>query len=289
MVNRIETVVIFRRLISLAPSSPTKNLMSVHPLAHGEPVRVPPALSKDAIERCSLLASDVWKVSVARRPQRRVENKYGNRANLISGSFARMHSTREYIQYALYKFALYDCLGLSISHRFRLPQGSLVFDLGAGQSHAGALLIDRLLKHLPLFTLGIDVFFCDDDSIVPVSSQMNRIISDLSTTKSLIPLRSACADVIVSVSFLQWLFVEPANAPLLVRRFVSELSRLLIAPQNTHSGQCVIQFYPSSGWDLDLLGQSLANAQPKLTGCCILSRPLENRGVKVFFYVTRTE
>ncbi|TGZ59244.1 hypothetical protein CRM22_009202 [Opisthorchis felineus] len=185
-----------------------------------------------------------------------------------------MHTTRTEIQIAIYLFALEVCLGLSTA----TSSARALLDLGCGSMHALAP-IGSVLESNSVFSIGIDL----PSSSLPGDGS-NRIHCDLVKRQPpVVPVRDACMDFILSISFLQWLTSSTIKPTYPAKAITGDIARIL-----RPGGQCVIQFYPLTNDELELTCKCLVNTKPRLAGCRILARPVPNRGIKIFLYVQRT-
>ncbi|TNN06563.1 hypothetical protein EWB00_008317, partial [Schistosoma japonicum] len=63
---------------------------------------------------------------------------------------------------------------------------------------------------------------------------------------------------------------------------IKEIQRLL----NYSIGQCILQFYPTTSFDLQRICETIEIIAPKLIGCQLICQPVVNRGMKIFIYLT---
>ncbi|KAH8873122.1 18S rRNA (guanine1575-N7)-methyltransferase [Schistosoma japonicum] len=67
--------------------------------------------------------------------------------------------------------------------------------------------------------------------------------------------------------------------------FIREIQRLL----NYSIGQCILQFYPTTSFDLQRICETIEKIAPKLIGCQLICQPVVNRGMKIFIYLTNNQ
>ncbi|KAF6769119.1 hypothetical protein AHF37_12554 [Paragonimus kellicotti] len=285
--NRTVDLLVFERALRMArkhTQSSDLDPICVYPLTRGSPVCLPFGFKHFIQEKFVRLYEVIPEFgNTEKRPTRRAELA----GQLILSpedrpNFLRRHLSREYIQVALYRFALETCFGLPVCHqdpKLSFPSGNVLVDLGAGDVNSNATL-RTLLSRSHTLVVGADLYH--RFPCLP-SSPMNRLTCDL-VKQQTIPLRNECADFVVSISFIQWLIASTSDKPTVVNVFLSEVARLLRS-----GGQCVLQFYPQSGADINLVCHELTCVHPHLSGCRIVSRPLSNRGLKVFIYARRID
>ncbi|KAF5403746.1 hypothetical protein PHET_02562 [Paragonimus heterotremus] len=283
----VDLLVFERALLRIAgkhTQSSDFDSICVYPLTCGSPVCLPIGFKHLTQEKFVRLYEVIPEFgNTVKRPTRRAEVA----GQLIFSSkdrlnFLRRHLSREYIQVALYRFALETCFGLPVYHqdpKLFFSSGNVLVDLGAGDVNSNPT-VGTLLSRSHTLVIGADLYH---HWSCLLSSPINRLTCDL-VQQQTIPLRNECADFVVSISFIQWLIASPGDKSTIVNAFLSEVARLLRS-----GGQCVLQFYPQSGADINLVCHQLTCVHPHLSGCRIVSRPLLNRGLKVFIYARRTD
>ncbi|KAF7258159.1 hypothetical protein EG68_04867 [Paragonimus skrjabini miyazakii] len=256
----------------------------VYPLTRGSPVCLPTGfkhLTQGKFVRLYEVIPEFG--NTEKRPTRRAEVagqlifSPEDRLNIL-----RRHLSKEYIQVALYRFALETCFGLPVCHqdpKLSFPSGNVLVDLGAGDVSSSPT-VGTLLSRNHTFVVAADLYH--SWSCLP-PSPINRLTCDL-VKQQVIPLRNECADFVMSISFIQWLIASTDDKSTIMNAFLSEVARLLRS-----GGQCVLQFYPQSSADINLVCHKLTCVHPHLSGCRIVSRPLLNRGLKVFIYARRID
>ncbi|KAF8563630.1 hypothetical protein P879_06135 [Paragonimus westermani] len=286
--NRTVDLLVFEHALLRMASKHTQSCdldsISVYPLTRGSPICLPSGFRHLAQEKFIRLYEVIPKYgNTEKRPTRRAEVA----GQLLFSAedrlkFLRRHLSREYIQLALYRFALETCFGLPVYHqdpKISIPSGNVLVDLGAGGINSNPT-VGKLLSRSHTLVIGADLYH--SWSCLP-SSPIIRLTCDLVKQRT-IPLRNECADFIVSISFIQWLTASTGDKSTILNAFLSEVARLLRS-----GGQCVLQFYPQSGADINLVCHKLTHVHPHLSGCRIISRPLLNRGLKVFIYARRID
>ncbi|VDO11833.1 unnamed protein product [Rodentolepis nana] len=194
--------------------------------------------------------------------KRRVE--YNDQMQLIRHSLDVRQNRLN--QQLLYQFAFSSCLNLDSENSSSI----IILDLGCGSllPFGGESIISE-----GAFRLGLD-------RILTPQAELNFV--QCSLVNSRLALRESSIDYLVSISFVQWITAREARG--LVNLFSRECIRVL----SNNNGAGVLQFYPANENDLDMVCESLANANPCVRGCRIWARPIENRGVKIFVYFTKT-
>ncbi|CAH8548439.1 unnamed protein product [Schistosoma turkestanicum] len=219
------------------------------------------------------------------------------------------HQTRQSIQVALYRYVLNNLLGLSdsqstldnsttntnISSSSDIP---LLLDLGCGIhqtdiiNHYQLSISNFSRKFIPIC---IDLFSNNDHNNSSNSNHNHNIHflkcnllkrhSSQSSSSVLLPFPDYSMHYIISISFVQWLLIPMVYQSYCLENFLLEIIRLL--NQSFHNAQCVIQFYPSKLTDLQLMCETIGRqSHSKFTGCLLISRPISDRGMKIFIYLT---
>ncbi|CAH8865431.1 unnamed protein product [Trichobilharzia szidati] len=224
-------------------------------------------------------------------------------------SHVRMkHQTRQEIQSALYDYALNHLLGLSNSKQTsgRIP---FLLDLGCGcqsnvishyasfASPSSSSSVSSMSNNPTFIPICIDLFNTelpfpsrDDNSRRTPTSEViqllncNLIRQYTSQSNQIIPLKDNSIDYIISISFFQWLFIQPYS--LLSWKSIDFLLYEIVRLLDPRHGQCVLQFYPTNQLDVKNICQSISRTIPKLIGCQLVCRPVVNRGMKIFVYLT---
>lgn len=266
------------------------------PLIPNSIICTPPGLQSTLhrVQICNFISETPYvhlaQTYTTERPKRRAESLQDSNSSRFPGSRLRFHSSRQHIQLALYKFALQTCLDFpqndSKSFSDQSNCANVLLDLGSGDT--GLVTLVSLVHKLSFFCIGIDLSSPSECTAV-TPDHSDRLICDLSRSSAqhpsiTLPLRNGCIDVVLSISFLQWLTAASHNdLSGVVSRFFSEVNRVL-----TPVGHCIVQFYPFSSQELDLVCHSISTLSPSMSGCRIYARPVTNRGFKIFLYTRRT-
>ncbi|CAH8597245.1 unnamed protein product [Dicrocoelium dendriticum] len=261
------------------------------PLIQNSAICLPPGLQSTVhrLQICDLICKTpsmrLAQTHSTNRPKRRAESLQDLHSRRSFAECFGVHSSKEHIQLAMYKFALQTCLNFPLDDSASVSTPSicanLLLDLGAGSTGFASI---SLVHKLSLFYIGIDL----SGRNVSIPDRSDRLICDLSRSSDLqssttLPLRDDSVDVILSISFLQWLTASHKELSGVIDHFFSEIHRIL-----TPVGHCIIQFYPHSIQELDVVCQAMSTLSPNLSGCRIYARPVSDRGVKIFLYTRRT-
>ncbi|CAH8630165.1 unnamed protein product [Schistosoma rodhaini] len=117
-----------------------------------------------------------------------------------------------------------------------------------------------------------------------------NLMKHVNTNESqlLIPLPDYSIQYIISISFIQWLLINnhDHNQKSISNHYINQLMYEIIRLLNQSIGQCIIQFYPNQLIDIQLICEIIEKIQSNLCGCILISKPVFNRGMKIFLYLT---